>query len=257
VAGYGPVSPPASSTPTRVLHGNPPLKNSMPLLELESLCKRYGDLDTPAVIRVLDRISLTVDDGESLAIVGPSGCGKSTLLNLIGGLDRPTSGSVTLAGRELGRLPEEALADVRNREIGFVFQQHLLLPQCTVLENVLLPTLASRRSRAERRADADRARTLLARVGLGDRQNHRPAQLSGGESQRAAVVRALINQPRLLLADEPTGSLDAEAARMLGDLLAELNHDEGVTLLVVTHSVELAQRMTQVYRLENGRLERG
>ncbi len=229
----------------------------MPLLILQAVCKQYGAPDAAAAVRVLDGVSLTVEAGEALAVVGPSGCGKSTLLNIVGGLDRPTSGTVTLDGRELGRLSEEALADVRNARIGFVFQQHHLLPQCTVLENVLIPTLAVRRSRAERQADAERAEALLARVGLATRRHHRPGLLSGGESQRAAVVRALINRPRLLLADEPTGSLDRAGARALGDLLTDLNRDEGVALIIVTHNLELAGRMGTVYTLDNGRLMAG
>ncbi len=228
----------------------------MPLLELEDVCKHYGTAESPAAVRVLDGISLTVKAGESLAVVGPSGCGKSTLLNLIGGLDRPTSGSVTLNGKNLGQLNEELLAGIRSREIGFVFQQHLLLPQCTVLENVLIPTLVVPRSRAERQEDAARATALLERVGLADRHSQRPGRLSGGESQRAAVVRALINRPRLLLADEPTGSLDLASARALGDLLTELNQNDGLALVVVTHSMELAARLGSVCTLENGRLKR-
>ncbi len=223
-------------------------------LELDAVCKQYGETGSPAAIRVLDGVSLRVETGASLAVVGPSGCGKSTLLNIMGGLDRPTTGSVRLDGRDLAALPEEALAHLRNREIGFVFQQHHLLPPCTVLENVLIPTLAGRRTRAGRREDTDRAESLLERVGLADRRHHRPGRLSGGEAQRAAVVRALINRPRLLLADEPTGSLDQAAARSLGDLLAELHADDGVTLIVVTHSRELADRMESVLELANGRL---
>ncbi len=226
----------------------------MSLLELDAVCKQYGETGVPTAIRVLDGISLRVGAGASLAVVGPSGCGKSTLLNIMGGLDRPTAGSVKLDGQELGALPDEALARLRNRSVGFVFQQHHLLPPCTVLENVLIPTLAARRTRAERQADIERAEGLLERVGLADRRHHRPGCLSGGEAQRAAVVRALINRPRLLLADEPTGSLDQAAARSLGDLLVELHTAGGVTLIVVTHSRELAERMGTVHDLANGGL---
>ncbi len=227
----------------------------MPHLELNSICKVYGDPGTPSALQVLDGISLRVEAGDSLAVVGPSGCGKSTLLNIIGGLDRPTAGSTLLDGQDLATLSDDLLAQIRNRKIGFVFQQHHLLPSCTVLENVLIPTLAERRCRAERREDSDRAEALLERVGLADRRHHRPSQLSGGEAQRAAVVRALINQPRLLLADEPTGSLDAATASALGNLLAEMHTHQSVTLIVVTHSRELADRMSQVYELVNGRLQ--
>lgn len=229
-------------------------KKIVPLLELDAVCKRYGASDTPTAINVLAGISLTLEAGQSLAVVGPSGSGKSTLLNLIGALDRPTSGSVILDGEPLERLSEEQLAGIRNRKIGFVFQQHHLLPQCTVLENVLIPTLAVRRNREERRADIERALALLDRVGLIARRDHRPGRLSGGEMQRAAVVRALIHRPRLLLADEPTGSLDQKSAQALGDLLAELNRTETIALMAVTHSRKLARRMECVYSLENGRL---
>jgi ABC-type lipoprotein export system ATPase subunit len=197
-----------------------------------------------------------VQRGESLAIVGPSGSGKSTLLQIIGTLDQPTSGSVTLDGEELNRLDETQLAEVRNQLIGFVFQAHYLLPQCTVLENVLVPTLASDKSRHQDDSRR-RAERLLQRVGLADRTAHRPGQLSGGERQRVAVVRALINQPKLLLADEPTGALDHASAQQLGQLLIELNQEEGVTLIVVTHARELAQRMSRVLMLLDGRLVAG
>ena len=227
----------------------------MPLLELDSICKTYGEPGTPSALSVLDGVTLRVEAGSSLAVVGPSGCGKSTLLNIIGGLDRPTTGSVKLDGQDAGTLSDDKLAHLRNRKIGFIFQQHHLLAPCTVLENVLIPTLAERRNRAERQRDTDRAEALLARVGLADRRHHRPGQLSGGEAQRAAVVRALINQPKLLLADEPTGSLDASTANALGDLLTELHAADRVTLIVVTHSRELAERMGTVYQLINGRLQ--
>lgn len=192
-------------------------------------------------------------EGESLAIVGPSGCGKTTLLNIAGTLDRPDSGWVHLAGREVARLPEPELARLRAREIGFVFQGHHLLPHLTVLENVLLPTLAQ-----ERRVPAEvwnRAHSLLERVGLSERHQHRPAELSGGEKQRAALVRALINRPRLLLADEPTGALDHAAAVALAQLLAELNREQGVTLIVVTHWEDLASRLQRRLRLVDGVLQ--
>ena len=221
------------------------------LLELIDVSKAYAgpaDAEAPAVLRGL---SLTVRAGESLAVVGPSGCGKSTLLNIIGTLDRPTTGQVLLDGRDLAAMDDNALARLRSRQIGFVFQLHHLLPQCTILENVLLPTLAAGDASPGR---ADRARELLDRVGLSHRLGYRPGQLSGGERQRAAVVRALINEPKLLLADEPTGSLDRASAANLGDLLAELNRDEAVTLIVVTHSGELAGRMARRLVLRDGRL---
>jgi len=228
------------------------------LLELNQVTKRYDADGAESGLAVLDAISLRVPPGDSLAITGPSGSGKSTLLNLIGTLDRPTAGSIQLAGRDLALLPEKELAAVRNADIGFVFQLHHLLPQCTVLENVLIPTLA--RGRADRpeapRGNAgDRALELLERVGLTARINNRPGQLSGGERQRAALVRALINQPRLVLADEPTGSLDRSAAENLIQLLVDLNHEQDVTIILITHAVDLARRMRRQFRLRNGKLE--
>jgi lipoprotein-releasing system ATP-binding protein len=224
-----------------------------PLLKLASVTKRYDAPDKPGALTVLQSVSLEVSVGESLAIVGPSGSGKSTLLQIMGTLDRPSSGSVALNGQDLGALDERQLAAVRNRQIGFVFQAHYLLPQCTVLENVLVPTLASSDPKA-RDGAGQRAERLLKRVGLGERTAHRPGELSGGERQRVAVVRALINQPQLLLADEPTGSLDHASAQELGQLLLELNREEGVTLVVVTHALELARRMGRVLELKDGRL---
>jgi lipoprotein-releasing system ATP-binding protein len=224
-----------------------------PLLKLTRVTRRYDFPNESGALTVLDDVSLEVARGESLAIVGPSGSGKSTLLQIIGTLDRPTSGSVELNGQDLGTLDDQQLATVRNRQIGFVFQSHYLLPQCTVIENVLVPTLACEAA-AARDGAPERAGRLLRRVGLGERISHRPGELSGGERQRVAVVRALINQPQLLLADEPTGSLDQASARELGQLLLELNREEGVTLIVVTHALELAHRMARVLELKEGRL---
>lgn len=224
-----------------------------PLLKLVNVTKRYDSPANAEALTVLNEVSLEVASGESLAIVGPSGSGKSTLLHIIGTLDRPTSGSVALDGQDLGSLDDQQLAAVRNRQIGFVFQSHYLLPQCTVLENVLVPTLACAEA-AARDGACERAGRLLKRVGLGERTAHRPGELSGGERQRVAVVRALINQPQLLLADEPTGSLDRTSARELGQLLLELNREEGVTLIVVTHAPELARCMGRVLELKEGHL---
>jgi len=223
------------------------------LLELTGVAKTYEAGETGAATHVLRGVDLCLDGGESLAIVGASGCGKSTLLNIIGALDRPSAGRVVLEGQDLATLDDEALAGLRNRRLGFVFQLHHLLPQCNVLENVLVPTLAGpvpdRREAAE-----ERALRLLARVGLADRLAHRPGQLSGGERQRVAVVRALINEPKLLLADEPTGALDRASAERLSDLLVELNREEAVSLIVVTHSLALAERMGRVVELRDGAL---
>ena len=223
------------------------------LLELTDLSKRYdapGAVDAPYVLK---NLSLTVAAGTTVVIVGPSGSGKSTLLNIIGALDRPTSGSVRLGGQELNGIAEPALADLRNRFLGFVFQLHHLLPQCTVLENVLVPTLASS-AVEDKRASLERARHLVARVGLTDRAAAWPGQLSGGERQRVAVARALINRPKLLLADEPTGSLDRATAERLTDLLLDINREEGTTLIVVTHATSLAERLQIHYQLTDGAL---
>lgn len=226
------------------------------LLELQDVSKRYEAPGGGAPVEVLKGVSLSIDAGDAVAVVGPSGSGKSTLLNLVGALDRPTSGRVVLSGRDLAAMSDAELAAVRAREVGFVFQLHHLLPQCTVLENVLLPTLLQPAG-AARAGARGRAVELLERVGLARRAGHRPGQLSVGERQRAAVVRALINQPPLLLADEPTGSLDGAAAAEMAKLLRELNEERKVALLVATHSTELAARMKRTVRLRDGMLETG
>jgi ABC-type lipoprotein export system ATPase subunit len=223
------------------------------MLELHEVSKSYAGPDGQKV-PVLHGLNLRLLPGESLAVVGPSGSGKSTLLNLVGGLDQPDSGSVLLEGQDLWSLSQEQRCRVRNLRIGFVFQLHHLLPACTVLENVLVPTLAGNNHRPAQESRRQ-ALALLERVGLQDRLEYRPGQLSGGQRQRVAVVRALINQPALLLADEPTGSLDAAAAAELGDMLVELNAQERTALLVVTHSLELAGRMARKLHLRGGRLE--
>jgi lipoprotein-releasing system ATP-binding protein len=222
------------------------------LVEVRGVTLRFWPRERTDIADVLAGVDLDVQAGESVAIVGPSGSGKSTLLNVIGGLLPPTAGSVRVGGRELTGLAADELAALRNRSIGFVFQSHHLLPQCTALENVLVPTLVC--DRAHRAAAVERARALLLEVGLGARLGQRPSELSGGECQRVAVVRALINQPVLLLADEPTGSLDARAAEQLGDLLCELNERQGTALVTVTHSERLAARMQRVLELSGGRL---
>lgn len=222
------------------------------MIACEDVVREFRPPGEPPV-SVLRGIDLRVEAGETVAIVGPSGSGKSTLLNLLGGLDRPDRGRVVLDGQDLGTLSENELALLRNRRIGLVFQLHHLLPQCTVRENVLVPTLA-RRDRPDRAALDKRAENLLKRMGLGHRLDAFPATLSGGERQRVAVARALINQPGLVLADEPTGALDEDSARELADLLLEIHRTEGVTLIVVTHSREVAARMGRCLRLRHGKL---
>lgn len=223
------------------------------VLELQEVSRIFRPPGEPPVA-VLRGVSLCVASGETLGILGPSGSGKSTLLNLIAGLDRPDAGTIAVQGRDLTGLGDRDLARLRNRQIGFIFQLHHLLPQCTVLENVLVPTLAAP-DRAAAPAQRRRAEALLERVGLADRAGAFPGTLSGGERQRVAVARALINEPPLLLADEPTGALDAAAAGRLADLLMELNRETGTTLLVVTHSLDLARRLGRSMVLRDGRLE--
>jgi ABC-type lipoprotein export system ATPase subunit len=228
-----------------------PLENH--LLKVVEVSKQYQAAPGAEPVRVLNNVSLAVASGESLAIVGPSGSGKSTLLNIIGTLDKPTTGHVFLDGDDLAVRSEEELAQIRNRRIGFVFQSHHLLPQCSVLENILVPTLPSK-DKSLRENARERGLQLLKRVGLGERTSHRPGQLSGGERQRVAVVRALINQPKLLLADEPTGALDRNSSQHLAELLTELNSEEKVTLIVVTHALDLAGKMQRQLELNDGKL---
>ena len=221
------------------------------LIHLEGIKKVFytDEVETHA----LADIHLEVKSGEYVAISGPSGCGKTTLLSILGLLDSPSEGQYLLAGEPVANLTPSERARIRNRQIGFIFQAHHLLPQCSVLENVLVPTLADSKSTTRDGAEA-RAKKLLDRVGLGSRLNHRPGQLSGGERQRVAVVRALINGPKLLLADEPTGALDRASAASLADLLVELNREEGVTLITVTHAADLAHRMRRALELQDGAL---
>lgn len=223
------------------------------LVELSGISKVYESPSGTDGVVVLRDLDLKLEAGESLAVVGPSGSGKSTLLNLIGALESPTAGSIRVDGQDVNALEEAGLARYRNQTVGFVFQLHHLLPQCTVLENVLLPTLADPAAGPGQELRL-RAEKLIRQVGLSDRGQHRPAELSGGERQRVAVARALINQPKLLLADEPTGSLDHANADRLADLLETLNKDHGIALILVTHSRDLAARASQTKQLEEGRL---
>lgn len=221
----------------------------MPDLIVDHVAKQYPTRGEPLV--VLREISFELSAGENVAVLGPSGCGKSTLLHLIGTLDEPTAGTITLQGENPFAMNEPQLAHFRNRNIGFVFQDHHLLPQLSVLENVLVPALAEGSPNNEQ---IDRARDLIERVGLAPRIDHRPAELSGGERQRVAAARALIHNPILLLADEPTGSLDRTNAQAIGDLLLDLQRQENTMLIVVTHSLELARQMSRRLELDDGRL---
>ncbi|HET9949136.1 MAG TPA: ABC transporter ATP-binding protein [Longimicrobiales bacterium] len=222
-----------------------------PPLETRGLHKSYvgGDGST---LEILKGVDLAVGRGEAVAIVGASGAGKSTLLHLLGALDRPTSGEVCLGGRDVAWLDEEELARVRNRHIGFVFQFHHLLREFTALENVMMPALLG----GEDAREAERrARALLAEVGLEGRLTHRPRQLSGGEQQRVAVARALVNEPLVLLADEPSGNLDTQTSHALHELLFGLRRRREVSLVIVTHNADLAHRADRILRLEDGRLQ--
>ncbi len=221
----------------------------MSKLLVENVSKEFPTRSEPLV--VLRGVSLQLGQGENVAILGPSGSGKSTLLSIIGTLEPPSDGRVVLDGQDPAQLDEPRLAAFRNRRIGFVFQDHYLLPQCSVMENVLLPTVAG--GPTSRQA-VDRADMLLQSVGLSDRIEHRPAELSGGERQRVALARALINGPDLLLADEPTGNLDRTTAQRVGRLLLELQQQEQMMLVVVTHSRRLAAMMNRQIELDEGRL---
>lgn len=218
------------------------------MLTAANLSKVYP---TPrGALTVVDGVSFTLAPGEAAAITGPSGSGKSTLLYMLGALEPPSGGSVTLGGRDPFALPARELAAFRNAEIGFVFQDHCLLPQCTVMENVLLPAMVA----VEPGAYAERARDLLERVGLSGRLDHRPGELSGGEKQRVAIARALIRQPRLLLCDEPTGNLDQASADTVAALLLDLHRQQQNILVVVTHSERLAARFPIRFEIAGGRL---
>jgi lipoprotein-releasing system ATP-binding protein len=220
------------------------------MLDVQNLSKEYPTRSGP--LTVLRGVSLSLNRGDALAVMGPSGSGKSTLLHILGTLDRPTAGTVALDGSDPFALDESDLAAFRNRRIGFVFQDHHLLPQCSVLENVLIPTLVSKGTRP---ADTEAyARNLLDRVGLGGRLDHRPAELSGGERQRVAVARALVLKPVLLLADEPTGNLDRKTAQAVGELLLELHRQENTVLVVVTHSPDLARLLPRRMEVTDGTL---
>jgi len=216
------------------------------LLEARNISKSYATPRGP--LPILNNVTLSLAAGDAISIIGPSGTGKSTLLYILGALDPPTSGEVTLDGRNPFTLSDKDVSAFRNHEVGFVFQDHCLLPQCTVLENVLIPTMVGKDRRE------DRAKQLLEQVGLSHRLDHRPAELSGGEKQRVAIARAMISSPKLLLCDEPTGNLDRHTAAQVADLLVEINRASKNILIVVTHSAELAGRFPQVFELVEGQL---
>ncbi len=219
------------------------------VIEAEGLTKVYDPHAGVAAVRALDGVSLRIEEGESVALMGPSGSGKSTLMHVLGCLDRPTTGTYRLAGEEVGGLSDDALAGLRNRRIGFVFQTFHLLPRQNALENVALPLLYARD-----RGATDRAREALQRVGLSDRAGHLPSELSGGQRQRVAIARAIVTRPKLLFADEPTGALDSATGREVLDLLGEL-HREGTTLCTVTHDATVAARAQRIVRMRDGRIE--
>jgi lipoprotein-releasing system ATP-binding protein len=221
------------------------------LLQLKHTFKAYGQRDADNYQVVLDDVSLDIEVGQRIAVTGPSGSGKTTLLNLAGSLDKPDQGQVLYMDRDITRLTGRGLEQFRNQAVGFVFQQHHLLPQFTLFENVLLPSLPNKNAKSA----GARAVDLIKRTGLWDHRYKKPGELSGGESQRTAVVRALINNPAVLLADEPTGSLDHENSSQLFDMLIEFSRTDKVTLVVVTHSQELAGRMDTVYSLQSGKLD--
>lgn len=218
------------------------------MLKVENVSKEYPTPRGP--LQIVSNISLSLSAGDALSIMGPSGSGKSTLLYMMGALEPPTSGRVTLDGQDPFTLKERDLAAFRNRQIGFIFQDHCLLPQCSVIENVLTPTLVSSKDGN----DGERARALLEKVGLSDRVDHRPAELSGGEKQRVALARALIMKPQLVLCDEPTGNLDQKAADVVASMLLDLHSQQKTILVVVTHNAELASRFPRRYELTDHQL---
>jgi len=221
------------------------------LLQLQNITKGYGQSGTHSYRPVLKDLNLELHQGEKVAIIGPSGSGKTTLLNLIGALDLPETGKVLFEGTDITGYSKNELANFRNKKLGFIFQMHYLMPQLTLWENVLLPLLPEGNKISKEQKDW--AGHLIRKVGIWEQRNQKPSEMSGGECQRTAVVRALINKPKLILADEPTGALDEDHAVALSELLIELSSEENVTLVTVTHSTELAEKMDKKYMLRNGK----
>ena len=222
-------------------------------IELQGISKSYTNNYGAPQRDVLTDISMEINAGDTVAIIGPSGSGKSTLLNIMGTLDTPTTGKVLFDGTDIAQLPEQALFKIRNQRIGFVFQMHHLLPQLNLLENVLIPLIPNA-DKSKQKSSVARAMDLLSQMGLADKIHQFPSQLSVGECQRTAVVRALINEPEIILADEPTGSLDNDAAGQLCDILLNIRKEYALAMVVVTHSAELAKRMDAAFKLTNGKL---
>ena len=223
------------------------------VIQLENIRKSYNENAGNSNEKVLDGINFTINSSDSVAIIGPSGSGKTTLLNILGTLDRPSSGIIMINGVDISGFDDKKMAGIRNRKIGFVFQQHHLLPQLNLMENILLPTLVLKDLEL-RNSAVNRAGDLLEMVGLTGKIKLHPWELSVGECQRVAVIRALINKPEIILAEEPTGSLDQDSAAIVGDLLVKIHNEQMVALVVVTHSTDLAYKMESVYRLSNGKL---
>uniref|UniRef100_UPI0032165F7C ABC transporter ATP-binding protein n=1 Tax=uncultured Draconibacterium sp. TaxID=1573823 RepID=UPI0032165F7C len=222
------------------------------LLQLKNISKGYGEIGQHTFRPVLKELNLEINKGERVAIIGPSGSGKTTLLNLIGALDLPDSGDIIFGSKNITNYSKKELANFRNQHLGFIFQMHHLMPQLSLWENVLLPVLPQGKVSSEQK---DWAEYLIQKVGIWEQRNQKPSEMSGGECQRTAVVRALINKPELILADEPTGALDEENAAGLSDLLIRMSEEEKVTLVVVTHSSELAEKMNKKFVLSKGKLE--
>lgn len=224
------------------------------IVELENVSKSYENQGIVTRRDVLKEINFSIKAGDSISIVGPSGSGKSTLLNILGTLDEPSDGIVKIKGNNIQNYSEKQLAEIRNKNIGFIFQLHHLLPQLSLIENVLVPTIPFA-DKNYKKVALERAMNLLENVGLADKIHQRPGQMSGGECQRATVVRALINEPELILADEPTGSLDQDSAEQMGELLSDINKKQNVAMVVVTHSMELAKKMDSIYKLDHRQIE--